>query len=130
MFLLGGAVVGSFTDNLIVALMATLVSIGREISKDIEDMDSDEGRKTLPMSIGTRNAAILACIFFVAGPVLSIQPMIAGTYGILYYTVVIADALFLVCAASVFKDPHKAQKTAKKAMIVALVSFILGVFRF
>lgn len=130
MFLLGGAVVGSFTDNLIVALMATLVSIGREISKDIEDMDSDEGRKTLPMSIGTRNAAILACIFFVAGPVLSIQPMVAGTYGILYYTVVIADALFLVCAASVFKDPHKAQKTAKKAMIVALVSFILGVFRF
>ena len=65
-----------------------------------------------------------------AGPVLSIQPMMAGTYGILYYTVVIADALFLVCAASVFKDPHKAQKTAKKAMIVALVSFILGVFRF
>ena len=130
MFLLGGAVVASPMDNLIVALMATLVSIGREISKDIEDMDSDEGRNTLPMRIGTRNAAILACVFFIAGPLLSIQPMVAGTYGILYYTVVIADVLFLLCAVSVFKDPHKAQKTAKKAMVVALVSFILGVIRF
>lgn len=130
MFLLGAAVVGHWSDNLIVALMATLVSIGREIAKDIEDMDSDEGRITLPMRIGTRNAAILACVFFILGPLLSIQPMVAGTYGILYLTVVIADAMFVMCAGYVFRDPHKAQKLAKKAMVVALVSFIIGVFRF
>ncbi|MGN1045386.1 MAG: geranylgeranylglycerol-phosphate geranylgeranyltransferase [Candidatus Methanomethylophilaceae archaeon] len=130
MFLLGGAVAGSMMNNMVVALMAMLVSIGREISKDIEDMDSDEGRITLPMRIGTRNAALLASVFFIAGPVLSIQPMIAGTYGLLYYTVLLADAMFVLCAVSVFKDPHKAQKLAKKAMLVALISFILGVIRF
>lgn len=130
MFLLGGAVVGDMVDNVVVALMAMLVSVGREIAKDIEDMDSDEGRLTLPMRIGVRNAAALACVFFVAGPVLSVAPMVWGTYGPLYYTVVVADAIFVYCAAVVFRNPHKAQKSAKLAMLVALVSFILGVFRF
>lgn len=130
MFLLGGAVVGDAADNVIVALMAMLVSVGREIAKDIEDMASDEGRLTLPMRIGTRNAAALACVFFVAGPALSVLPMYWGTYGPLYYTVVIADLIFLYCAAVVFRSPHRAQKSAKLAMVVALVSFILGVFRF
>lgn len=127
MFLLGGAVVGDAADNVIVALMALLVSVGREIAKDIEDMDSDEGRLTLPMRIGTRSAAALACVFFIAGPVLSIAPMIWHSYGPLYYTVVFADAIFVYCAYRVFSDPHAAQKSAKIAMIVALVSFILGV---
>ena len=131
MFLLGGAVVGDAADNVVVALMALLVSVGREVAKDIEDMKSDEGdRLTLPMRIGPRKAAALACVFFVAGPVLSIAPMVWGSYGPLYYTVVVADAIFVYCAAVVFSSPHKAQKFAKLAMVVALVSFILGVFRF
>ena len=131
MFLLGGAVVGDAADNVVVALMALLVSVGREVAKDIEDMESDEDdRLTLPMRIGPRKAAALACVFFVAGPVLSIAPMVWGSYGPLYYTVVVADAIFVYCAAIVFSSPHKAQKFAKLAMVVALVSFILGVFRF
>lgn len=127
MFLLGGAVVGQAQDNVIVAAMAMLVSVGREIAKDIEDMDSDEGRLTLPMKVGVRNAAALSCVFFVAGPALSIAPMVWHSYGILYYTVVVADAIFIYCAAIVFRNPHKAQKSAKIAMVVALVSFILGI---
>ena len=131
MFLLGGAVVGDAADNVVVALMALLVSVGREVAKDIEDMESDEGdRLTLPMRIGPWKSAALACVFFVAGPVLSIAPMVWGSYGPLYYTVVVADAIFVYCAAIVFSSPHKAQKFAKLAMVVALVSFILGVFRF
>ena len=46
------------------------------------------------------------------------------------HQIVAADAVFLYCAAVVFKDPHRAQKYAKLAMVIALVSFILGVFRF
>ena len=130
LFLLGGAVVGDAADNLIIAMMALLVSVGREIAKDIEDMESDEGRLTLPMRIGVGKASALSCIFFVAGPLLSVAPMVWHSYGVLYYTVVAADIIFLYCAAVVFKDPHKAQKSAKIAMLVALVSFILGAIRF
>ena len=127
LFLLGGAAVGDFRANIIVALMALLVSVGREIAKDIEDMEGDEGRKTLPMSIGVRNASIIAAVFFIAGPVLSIYPIIQETYGILYYLVIVADIIFLYCAYAVFKDPHKAQKNAKLAMVCALFAFILGI---
>ncbi len=127
-FLMGGAVVGAAEANAVVAAMACLVSIGREIAKDIEDMDSDEGRKTLPMSIGVKASAAIACVFFIAGPVLSVAPMVWRTYGVLYYTVVLADVAFLISAVSVFKDPHKAEKVAKIGMILGLVSFLLGVF--
>lgn len=126
-FLMGGAVVGRLWDNAIVAAMACLVSIGREIAKDIEDMDGDVGRFTLPMAIGPRKAAVIASVFFVLGPILSWYPIHMGTYSILYYVVVVADILFLYAATVVFKDPHKAQKTAKIGMFAGLVAFILGV---
>ncbi|MBO4568435.1 MAG: geranylgeranylglycerol-phosphate geranylgeranyltransferase [Candidatus Methanomethylophilaceae archaeon] len=126
-FLMGGAVVHNAEGNAVVALMAALVSVGREIAKDIEDMEGDEGRSTLPMRIGPRKAAAVASAFFVAGPALSVMPMVWNSYGPLYYLVVVADAVFVYCAYKVFSDPHKAQSLAKKAMLIALVAFILGV---
>lgn len=127
LFIMGAAVIGDPMANIIVALMAMLVSIGREISKDIEDKEGDVGRYTLPMRIGDRKAAIIASLFYLSGPILSVQPILAHTYGPLYYAVFLADACFLYCAAIVFSDPHKAQKMAKVGMMVGLVAFILGV---
>ena len=129
-FLLGSAIVGDVWANLPPALMAGLVSVGREIAKDIEDMEGDEGRSTLPMLIGKRNAAIVAVLFFIAGPVLSVWPIIADMYGPLYYSVAIADILFIYAAYLGLKDPHAGQSMAKKGMLFGLLAFILGVFRF
>jgi len=126
-FLLGGAIVGHIENSYIVAILAALVSIGREITKDIEDMEGDKGRFTLPMKIGKKNASIIAAIFFIVGPALSLWPIFSNALGYLYLTVLIADAMFVYAALILFNDPHKAQKTAKFAMIVALMAFILGV---
>lgn len=127
-FLLAGAIVDDFSQVWILALLAALVSVGREIAKDIEDEESDKGsRTTLPMLIGNRNAAIVSAAFFIIGPLLSIIPFITGLFGILYAAVLIADAIFIYCAILVFSDPHKSEKLAKVAMFVALISFILGV---
>lgn len=129
-FLFGGAVVGNIHGNLVIAAMAMLVSIGREIAKDIEDMKSDEGqRNTLPMKIGVKKASILAAIFYIAGPVLSIYPFFADMFNVLYCLVFVADAMFIYCAWLLFSDAHKSQKMAKFAMLVALVAFILGVIQ-
>ena len=127
MFLLGSAMVGDIWDNLVVALMAMSVSVGREVSKDIEDMESDEGRKTLPMSIGVRPASAVASAFFVIGPMICVYPLYEGTYHLLFWSVLIALAIFVYCAIVVFKDPHMAQKMAKFGMLFGLLSFILGV---
>ena len=128
-FLLGSAIVHDVWANLAPALMAGLVTVGREICKDIEDMEGDEGRYTLPMMIGKRAAALVAVLFFIAGPVLSIWPMITDQYGPLYYVVVIADVLFLYAAYLGLRDPHAGQKMAKKGMIFGLLAFIAGAIR-
>ena len=125
-FLLAGALVGDWTANIAVGGMAALVSVGREISKDIEDMESDIGRKTLPMSIGVRNASIVASLFYIAGPVLSWYPIYLDPNNYLYYSVILADIAFFYCAYIVFKDPHAAEKKAKIGMLFGLLAFILS----
>ncbi len=125
-FLLAGALVGDWTANIAVGGMAALVTVGREISKDIEDMDSDIGRRTLPMSIGVRNASIVASVFYIAGPVLSWYPLIQDPANYMYYSVILADIAFFYCAYKVFSDPHAAQKKAKIGMLFGLLAFILS----
>ena len=129
-FLLAGALVGDWTANIAVGGMAALVTVGREISKDIEDMDSDIGRRTLPMAIGVKNASIVASIFYIAGPVLSWYPIYLHPENYLYYSVILADIAFFYCAYIVFKDPHAAEKKAKIGMLFGLLAFILSAIYF
>jgi geranylgeranylglycerol-phosphate geranylgeranyltransferase len=126
-FLFGGAVVNNIEGNIIIAAMAALVSIGREIAKDIQDMSSDEGRKTLPMMIGVKRASVIAAIFFILGPILSVWPLIDHMFGWLYCIVFVADALFIYSAFIIFRKADVSQKTAKYAMFIALIAFVLGV---
>jgi geranylgeranylglycerol-phosphate geranylgeranyltransferase len=126
-FLFGGAIVGDVMSVAVMAAMAALVNVGREIAKDIEDMGSDEGRKTLPMTLGARNAAIVGAAFFVSGPALSVWPLLDHTFGPLYCLVFAADAIFIYTAFIIFRNAHKAQKLAKIAMPIAMAAFVLGV---
>ncbi len=125
-FILAGALVGDVTANIAVGGMAALVSVGREISKDIEDMESDEGRRTLPMSIGVRSASIVAAIFYIAGPVLSWYPIYLDPANYMYYIVILADIVFFYCAYKVFSDPRTAEKKAKIGMLLGLLAFIMS----
>jgi len=126
LFLLGGAVVQNIGSVVIIACMAALVNIGREIAKDIEDMGGDKGRRTLPMRIGVKNSCIVASLMIMAGVALSVWPIIEGTFGPLYYIIVAADAIFIYSSLIIFTCTRKTQKLCKYAMLVALAAFILG----
>jgi geranylgeranylglycerol-phosphate geranylgeranyltransferase len=126
LFLLGGAVVYNVGSVIIVAAMAALVSIGREIAKDIEDMGGDEGRVTLPMRIGVKGASMVASVTLLAGAALSIWPLITDMFGPLYYLILAADAVFIYASFIIRKDAHSAQKLCKYAMLIALAAFMLG----
>jgi len=128
-FLFGGAVVNNIEGNIVIAAMAALVSVGREIAKDIQDMSSDEGRTTLPMMIGVKRACIVAAAFFILGPVLSVWPLVDQTFGWLYCLVFVADAIFIYSAFIIFRKADVSQKAAKIAMLIALIAFVLGVIR-
>ena len=126
LFLLGGAVVHNIEAVLIVTCMAILVNIGREIAKDIEDMEGDAGRSTLPMKVGVKGACVAATVMLVTGVALSIWPFISNTFGPLYYIIFAADAVFIYSSYIIYKDASKAQKLCKYAMLAALAAFMLG----
>jgi geranylgeranylglycerol-phosphate geranylgeranyltransferase len=127
LFLLGGAVVGSPQSTAIFAAMAFLAILGREIIKDIEDMDADFDRNTLPKRIGRRGAGALGSASFLVAVVLSIEPFLSGYMGIGYLaTVAIADAIFIYCSTIHFQNPTRGQRLAKYGMLVALVAFLIG----
>lgn len=127
LFLLGGAIVGEVERTLVFAAMAFLATLGREIVKDIEDMESDFDRRTLPMRVGRHTAGVVGRGAFVAAVGLSPVPFIVGHFGLGYLIVVlIADAIFIYCSAVHFQNPRRGQKLAKLGMIIALVAFLVG----
>jgi geranylgeranylglycerol-phosphate geranylgeranyltransferase len=128
LFLFGGAAVDRLDLAWILAALAFLATLGREIVKDIEDIEGDKGaRRTLPMRIGARNAGILASASFVIAVCLSPAPYLLDLLSWLYVpSVVVADGIFIYCALIHFGNPEKGQKMAKLAMLVALLAFLLG----
>lgn len=116
---------------LVLALLAALATLGREIIKDVEDMASDVGRRTLPMRIGAPRAARVAMAALALGIALSPLPALASPplLGAAYLPVVaVADAGFVTAALRAHREPKRAQQLCKAAMLVALLAFAAGRF--
>jgi geranylgeranylglycerol-phosphate geranylgeranyltransferase len=128
LFLFGGAAVESMPVAWILALLAFLATLGREIVKDIQDMEGDRGtRLTLPMRVGRGRAGIVASVAFFGAVALSPAPYLLDLLSVLYVpAVAVADGIFIYCALVHFADPERGQKIAKLAMLVSLIAFLLG----
>ena len=127
-FLFAGAAVGNITTTGILATLAFLANLGREIIKDVEDIAGDrKERKTLPTRIGTKGSLFLAGLFIIAAVILSLFPSVYNILGIEYLiVVVIADIVFLYSVWISFENPHKAKNFVKIGMLLALISFLTG----
>lgn len=111
----------------ILALLAFLSSAGREIIKDIEDMEGDTDRQTLPKVIGKKNAGITAAILILCAVGLSWLPYYLHILGKVYLGIVIpADGMFIFSAIKGADCPVSAQKVAKLAMLLSLIAFFIG----
>ncbi len=125
-FLFGGAATGSagLLANKVPFLLSFLVSMSREIAKDIEDMAGDRagGARTLPILAGERVSVALAAAFALAAVALGFF----APFGRVYLAiVVVADLLFLLSVQKIARgDATGAQKALKKGMAVALVAFL------
>ena len=128
LFEFAGAVVGRADLTLELALLAALATLGREIVKDIEDMDGDVARKTLPRIVGARKAGYIALMPTLAAVALSPMPYLQNLLTYLYlFVVIIADVIFVYGGIVQLRDPKIGQKIYKWAMIVALLAFAVGV---
>lgn len=128
LFLFGGASVDGMDVAWILAALAFLATLGREIVKDVQDIEGDRGsRTTLPMRIGVRKAGAVASAAFALAVALSPLPYLLELLSVWYVPVVaVADAMFIYCAAVHFADPKRGQTVAKLAMLVALAAFLIG----
>jgi len=111
----------------ILALLAFLATMGREITKDIEDMAGDVDRRTLPRRLGAAAAGRLAAMALGAGVALSLVPWYFGILAFPYAVVVLpADGMFIYAALYSAANPARSQRVTKYAMVVALVAFLAG----
>jgi len=133
-FVFGASVVAepdheAWATVIVLFALAFLASGGREVTKDIQDVDSDAGqRTTLPMAVGPDRAAGVAVVLIVAAVALSpfpFWPLEAMGWGYLA-VVMAADVAFLYSLPIVRRDPGSAQRVHKAGMVLALLAFLVG----
>jgi len=132
LFLFGGvAVYDNEAEALLrvtaLAALAFLSTLGREITKDIEDLRGDRDRTTLPMSLGPGRSANLARLFYAIAIVLSLVLFFMGTFGLSYLgLVLVADTVFIASMAYMTSNPSLSSNLSKAAMVLALTAFLFG----
>ena len=111
------------------AAVAFFANLAREIVKDCEDMESDEGRKTLPMRIGLDNARAVAYVFIL----LSMVTLgLAHLYGPFEYHQILfhGPAIFVMFSLNgpLFRgEDYQAQQKIRVGMLLGLIAFALQV---
>jgi geranylgeranylglycerol-phosphate geranylgeranyltransferase len=133
-FVFGASVVAepdheAWATVLVLFALALFASAGREVTKDIQDVEADRGtRFTLPMGVGIGLAAGIASIFIVAAVAMSPFPFWPlETMGWPYLVVVmVANVVFLYSLPLLRKDPAGAQRLQKVGMLLALLAFLAG----
>ncbi len=128
---LAGALIALGSLNisvLVLASLAFLATLSREIFKDIEDAkgDSTAKIKTLPLVIGETKAAIVASIVLIVGILSLVMPVYYKLFSVFYYIGMIPAVLICMAAIRYMKNAHKAQKFIKISMYFVFLGFILG----
>ncbi len=132
-FVFGGIAVSNPSVSIILAVLAFLANVSREIIKDIEDYEGDRSFvRTLPAIYGFRKSAVIASLFLILAVILSPLPYILNLLDKKYLIAVIfVDIMFIYTVFSFLKNVNKensikTQKRIKIVMFLALLAFVLG----
>ncbi|GGL30253.1 geranylgeranylglycerol-phosphate geranylgeranyltransferase [Halarchaeum grantii] len=128
-FLFGAAAVGRPLAGAVLALLAALSTLAREVVKDVEDVagDREEGLNTLPIAVGERPALLVAAGVLALAVLASPLPYVTDLFGVAYLAVVVpADAVMAYAAYLAFSDPTRAQGLLKYGMVLAAAAFVVG----
>ncbi len=124
----------------IIAFIAFLSGVGREIMKDVMDFkgDKEEGVKSFPKYIGKKNSNIIASVFYISAIILSFLPFLFQNYGFYYNNyfylavVLITDAMLFWTVMKLIFDRNINLKYYRKftliALFMGLIAFLVGAF--
>lgn len=133
-FVFGGVVLNAVELSIILGVYAFLMTMAREIVKDMEDVEGDsvEGASTFPIKYGMRKSSIMAASFMLIASLTSPILYFIGIFNIIFLIVMLfAIYLFLSCAISILRDQsventRKVSKQIKIGMGVVFLAFALG----
>ena len=106
--------------------VGVLYTLAREIVKDIEDMEGDEGRNTYAMRVGSEKARTVAWILLLLTLASLLLPFGIGVFPELHLVGVIPAVMFLLMVKGklLTSEDRAAQKLIKKSMYLALAAFL------
>ena len=126
--LFGASAVSGTADPKVIslAIMAFLFSLAREIIKDIEDMEGDIDRNTLPKSVGVDNARSIAWIFTMAAFVSLFFPFILEIFPTEHAILVFPGGLLLMLVKSklFLGEDSAAQRLIKRSLQISMMGVI------
>jgi len=133
-FVFGGVVLNAVELSIILGVYAFLMTMAREIVKDMEDVEGDsiEGASTFPIKYGMKKSSILAATFMLIASLTSPILYFIGIFNIIFLVVMLfAIYLFVSCAGSILRDQsventRKISKQIKIGMGVVFMAFALG----
>jgi geranylgeranylglycerol-phosphate geranylgeranyltransferase len=133
-FVFGGIAVGEILTSIYLGFYAFLMTLAREIVKDMEDVEGDkkEGATTFPIIYGMKSSSILAASFMIIASITSPVLYFIGIFNMLYLLPLsIAIIVFLVGAVSILKDQSvensaNVSKRIKIGMSVIFLAFAVG----
>lgn len=128
----GGVAVGQAHNATILAAMTFLIMLGREILKDVEDIEGDiMTRVTLPMKIGRKKALYVGCLAIVATIALVPFPYWWNILSLWYIIIIImVSIMFIYSMILVLKDIKNIGTTIeilRSGSAFALIGFIVGI---
>lgn len=125
---------------LIVAFIAFLSGVGREIMKDVMDYkgDKEEGVKSFPKYIGINKSNIIAAVFYITAILLSFLPFLYDIFEFYYLNylylivVLITDMMLSLTVFRLIFDVNIDLKYYRKftliALFIGLIAFLAGAF--
>jgi geranylgeranylglycerol-phosphate geranylgeranyltransferase len=133
-FVFAGVVLQTVFLSVLLGFYAFLMTMAREIVKDMEDVEGDsaEGASTFPIRYGMRASSTLAAVFMIVASLTSPLLFFIGIFNIIYLIVLsFAIILFLACAISILRDQSLnntriVSKRIKIGMGIVFLAFALG----
>jgi geranylgeranylglycerol-phosphate geranylgeranyltransferase len=128
--LFGASLVGSYYIAGFLAVAALFANLGREVTKDLEDLEADRGfKKTLPMLAGLRKVECLIFFYYLLAILFVYVPVVLLSFQRLAFVLLVSVANFAFLYSFRLvkeRDYARSQVVSKGAMFLALISFLLG----
>jgi len=135
-FVYGGVFSKNWEISLIPAILAFLFHMGRELIKDMEDLQGDKALKseTFPIVYGVRNSQFLVSAIFLILIILTIFPYKLKIFSIYYLILaLIMDFVLFYIIVSLWNNPSRENlgslsRLLKFEMLLGLLAIFAGTF--